>query len=451
MRRSDILKEMAKRLSARDDIDRLTRLLQEMPPADAGHVVAELPAEQAVEVLNRLPAEHAADILAEVEPELRQELLSRFEPDEIVDVVEEMESDEAADVLQDMEPQQAEEVLADLTPELRDDLRELVQYERDTAGGIMAKEFAAVPADVSAGEAIELLRQNFQEVEDLNVVFAVDHEGRLVGNCSLRDIVLADPSTPISALVERHEHWVQEHQDREEVAMYMLRHGLDAVPVVDAQHRVIGQITLDDAADVVEEEASEDLQRVSGIAGDEHPFSPFVASLARRVPWLLINIPLAMLAAGVARFFSDTITAVPRVVAYLPIIGGVAGNAAGQTIAVFVRGIATGEVEFHDIWRSTAGQAARGVAVGVILAAVLGMVAYIWEGTLTYVLVVGVALTLNCITACVVGSALPLLLRRLGWDPAMGSNLVTTSITDATGYAFLLGTMHLVWKMGLLR
>ncbi len=449
MRRSDVLKAMAQRLSERGDLERLSKVLAEMHPADAAEALAELPSDQAAEVFNKLPVDHAGDILAELDPELRADLLSRLEPDDIADVVEEMESDQAADVLQEMAPAQAEEILADLHPETQEELRELVQYDSDTAGGMMAKEFAAVPVHITAAEAIDLLRTSFRNVEDLNVVFAVDKENRLVGSCSLRDIVLADPDTPIAELVERHEHWVQEHQDQEEVAMYMLRHDLDAVPVVDAEHHIIGQITLDDAADVVEEEASEDMQRVSGITGDEHPFSPLLPSLMRRVPWLLISIPLAMLAATVARMFSDTISRVPTVVAYLPIIGGIAGNAAGQTVSVFVRAIATGEVEFKDIWRSILSQALRGIAAGIILGLAVGFVALMWEGNLAYIGVVALALTLNCVVACVVGATLPLILRRLGWDPAMGSNLVTTSITDATGYALLLGILSVAITAGL--
>lgn len=441
---------MARRLAERKEYERLAQVITDLPPADAAHALADLDTEALVKSFQLLPAGTAADILAELPDERRHDLLEKLAPQQIVEVMEEMPSDEATDVLQDMEPEEAEEVLAALEPETRAELAELAEYGEESAGGMMAKEFAALPAWATAADALEILRSSFQDVEDLNVVFAVDEENRLVGSCSLRDIVLASPDTPLAELVARHEHWVQSHQDQEEVAHYMRLHDLDAVPVVDEQGHVIGQITLDDAAEVMDEEAAEDLQRISGITGDERVFSPLLGSIVRRVPWLLINIPLALLAASVARVFSGTISAVPAVVAYLPIIGGIAGNAAGQTVSVFVRGLAVGEVTFADLWRSLISQARIGILVGLLLGLVVAVVAAVWEGSLPFVVVVAVALALNCLVACLVGAFLPLALRRVGWDPAMGANLVTTSITDATGYAFLLGIMAIALRAGLL-
>ncbi len=450
MRRSDILMAMAQRLAQREEFEKLAQILAELPPAAAAEALTRLSPEQSMKAFDHLPLDLAADILAELPEEYRRELLELLGPDRIAEVMEEMPSDEATDVLQDMEPEEAWEVLSGLDSQTRAELAELASYNEETAGGIMAKEFAALPASMTAGEAIDVLRRNFQDVQDLNVVFAVDDEGRLVGNCSLRDIVLASPDTPLAELVARHEHWVRENQDQEEVAHYMRQHDLDAVAVVDEQGHVIGQITLDDAAEVMDEEAAEDLKLISGITGDERVFSPLLGSIVRRVPWLLINIPLALLAATVARLFSGTISAVPAVVAYLPIIGGIAGNAAGQTVSVFVRGIAVGEVTFADLWRSLISQARIGIVAGLLLGLVVAVVAAAWEGSLPFVIVVAVALALNCLVACLVGAFLPLALRRVGWDPAMGANLVTTSITDATGYAFLLGIMTIALKAGLI-
>lgn len=449
MRKTDVLMSMAKRLVEREDYARAARTLAEMPPADAAQTLSGLGIEAMVKAFAHLETEPAADILAEMSDDLRTQLLDRLEPGQIAEVVEEMPSDEATDVLQDMEPEDAEEVMAGLEPETRAEIAELASYHEETAGGIMAKEFAAVPAWVSAAEATELLRRDFQEVEDLNTVYAVDEDERLVGSCSLRDLVMAAPETPVGDLVERHFHWVQQQQDQEEVAHYMRLHDLDAVAVVDEDGRVLGQVTLDDAAEVMDDEATEDLHRMSGMMADEPVFGSLTGSLARRLPWLLINLPLALVAASVARLFADTVSSVPAIVAYLPVIGGVAGNAAGQTVAVFVRGLAVGEVTFADMGRSLWGQSRIGIASGAALGLLVAVVAALWEKQPALVGVVGLALMLNCVMACFVGAFLPLTLRRLGWDPAMGANLVTTSITDASGYAFLLGTatvaVHLGW------
>ncbi len=448
MRKTDVLMSMTKRLVEREEYARAARTLEEMPPADGAQTLAGLGVEAMVEVFAQLEAEPAGDILAEMSDELRTRLLERLGPEQIAEVVEEMPSDEATDVLQDMEPQDAEEVMAGLEPETRADIAELAGYHEETAGGIMAKEFATVPAWVSAAQATEVLRREFQDVEDLNTVYAVDEEERLVGSCSLRDLVMAPPGTRVGDLVERHHHWVQEQQDQEEVAHYMRLHDLDAVAVVDDEGRVLGQVTLNDATDVMDEEATEDLHRVSGITADEPVFGPLRGSLARRLPWLLINLPLALVAASVARAFADTVSSVPAIVAYLPVIGGVAGNAAGQTVAVFVRGLAVGEVTFADMGRSLWGQSRIGITVGAALGLLVAVVAALWEKQPALIGVVGLALLLNCVMACFVGAFLPLVLRRLGWDPAMGANLVTTSITDASGYAFLLGTATLAVHLG---
>lgn len=448
MRKTDVIMSMAQRLAQRGEFERLARLLGEIPPADTAQVLADLPLDDAVKIFSHMATELAADVLAELPDDLRRQLLDRLEPEQIAQVVEEMPSDEATDVLQDMEPEDAREVMADLDPDTRADITELASYSEDTAGGIMAKEFAAVPASATAGLAIQLLRRNFRDVEDLNVVFAVDEEDRLVGSCSLRDLVLASPDTLVSDLVASHEHWVQSQQDQEEVAHYMRLHDLDAVPVVDEHRRILGQITLDDAAEVMDEEAAEDLQKITGITAEEPVFGPLLPSLVRRLPWLLINTPLALLAASVARAFGDTVATVPHLVAYLPVLGGIAGNAAGQTIAVFVRGLALGEVTFADMGRALFAQGRIGLIAGAILGTLMLGISSLWEGNLHLAAVVGVALMLNCLVACLVGAFLPLLLRRVGWDPAMGANLVTTSITDACGYALLLGIATMVLRYG---
>lgn len=441
---------MARRLAERKEYERLAQVITDLPPADAAHALADLDTEALVKSFQLLPAGTAADILAELPDERRHDLLEKLAPQQIVEVMEEMPSDEATDVLQDMEPEEAEEVLAALEPETRAELAELAEYGEESAGGMMAKEFAALPAWATAADALEILRSSFQDVEDLNVVFAVDEENRLVGSCSLRDIVLASPDTPLAELVARHEHWVQSHQDQEEVAHYMRLHDLDAVPVVDEQGHVIGQITLDDAAEVMDEEAAEDLQRITGITEQEQAFGPLVPSLRRRLPWLLLNIFTALVAASVLNLFEGTIAQAAVLAVFMPLVAGQGGNAGSQTLTVFIRSLAVGEIQFRDVRRALRRQVVIGIIAGVVVGSLVGLIAYAWKGIPALGAVVGAAMVLNLTNGCIIGSVVPLVLRRLGYDPAMGSGILVTAWTDASGYLFLFGLGTYALRAGLL-
>lgn len=439
------------RLLATGRTKRARALLARLDAHSGAQALAVLPPEDAARLVAGLAPDVAADFLGEMDDEPRARMLQHLEPAAVADVIEEMPSDEGADLLQDMPAADAQEVLAQVDQSTRSELEELTEYAEDSAGGIMAKEFAALPLSLSAHDALGLLRREFADVEQLNVVFALDEDGRLAGSMSLRDLVFADPDTPLTELVERHRHWVEETQDQEEVVHYMRRHDLDAVPVVDEAHRVVGQITLDDAAEVMDEEAAEDLAAMVGMGEDETVFGPLPASVRRRLPWLLINAPLALLAATIVSIYEDTISSAAVLVVFLPVIGGMAGNAAGQTLAVFIRGLAVGEVALADTWRAAARQLALALCLGVLLGVAVGGIAWWWRGSLVLGAVVAAALLLNCVTALLLGSLLPMLLERLGLDPAMGSNMVTTSITDATGYLYVLGLGTLVLRMGWLK
>ncbi len=451
MRKADVLKAMAKQLAAQRKLGQLARILAEMHPADAAMAVEELSHETAAELFHLLRPELAGEILAELSSDFRRQVLEHLEPGEIADYVEQMQSDEAADVIQDLQPDEAEEVLADLEPESRAELEELTAYEAESAGGMMAKEFAAVPADITAAEAIELLRTNFSDVEDLNVVFAVDDQNRLIGSCSLRDLVLAAPETPVRELVERHEHWVRENQDREEVARYMYRHNLDAVPVVDEQHRIVGQITLDDAAEALDEEAAEDMHLMAGLSEEERVFGPLGQSLRRRLPWLLFNILTALVAAAVLNFFQVTIAQAAVLAIFMPLVAGQGGNAGSQTLAVVIRGLAVGEVDTRDVLRTVRRMFVIGIIVGICVGSLVGTIAYLWKGSAALGGVVASAMVLNLTNGCVAGAIVPLALKRLGFDPAMGAGILVTCITDASGYLFLFGIGTWAIKTGLLQ
>lgn len=408
-----------KRLLREDDPTRAGAVLERLDAPTGAAALAAMPAADAATLLRQISEEHASEILGEMDDTPRGNVLSHLEADVVADLVRLMPSDDGADVLQDMPAEDAEQVLAHVDRSTRSELRELVSYGDDSAGGLMAKELAALPARLRAGEALEVLRRDFSDVEHLNVIFALDEEERLIGSLSLRDLVFAAPETPLTELVERHRHWAETHEDQEDVVHYMRRHDLDALPVVDDQHQLVGQITLDDAVEVMDEEAAEDLASMVGVSEEETVFGPLAASIRRRLPWLLVNVPLAMLAATIVSRYEDTVAKAAVLVVFLPIIGGMAGNAAGQTLAVFIRGLAVREVTTADTWRAAWRQLLLSWCLGLILAALVGGVAWWWRGSLVLAGVVGVAMLLNCMTALLLGGLLPMLFRRLGF-PGVG-------------------------------
>lgn len=427
----------------------LAQVLAEVLPADAARVLAELRDADAARIVQALNVDAAAEILSEMPDERREGLLRQLGADEITAIVSAMPSDDATDLLQDMDPGKAADVISDLPEEQREAVEDLFEYDESTAGGRMSAEAAAVPEGLSSGAALEYLRREASDVENLNVIYAVDDSGRLTGIVSLRDLVLASPDTPLRDLIARHMHWARTHLDQEDLANYMVAHDLDAVPVVDEQGTLLGQVTLDDAAEVILEEANEDIARLSGVTGHEAIFSPFWASVRRRLPWLMLNVPMATLASTMVHIFTHAIERVPGVVAFLPLVGGIAGNAGGQTVSVFVRGLALGEAAACDVWRSVARQAGIGALMGLILGVLVGAVESLWTRALVLSLIGGAAVMANCMTACAFGALLPFALRRVGFDPAMGANLVDTALTDATGYFYVLGfttlALYLHW------
>ncbi|MGD9497589.1 MAG: magnesium transporter [Armatimonadota bacterium] len=447
--RWDLLRELLAGPDAVAARAALVQALADAPPADGARVLTELRAADAAQALDELAPGIAAEIMAELPGDTREAVLRLLESADVAEIVGAMPSDEATDVLQDMDHEDAQEVISDLPPDLRQAVQDLFGYDETTAGGRMTTEAAAVRERLTAGRALEQLRREAADVENLNTVYVVDDQGRLRGIVSLRDLVLAHPDTPVRELTARHMHWAQTHLDQEELAHYMVAHDLDAVPIIDEDGALLGQVTLDDAAEVILEEATEDIVALSGVTGHEAIFSPFWASLRRRLPWLMLNVPMAALASTMVHIFTHAIERVPGVVAFLPLVGGIAGNASGQTVSVFVRGLALGEAKQSDVWRSVTRQAGLGAAMGFVLGVLVGSVESLWTRALILSVIGGAAVMANCMTACAFGALLPFTLRRIGFDPAMGANLVDTALTDATGYFYVLGfttlALHLHW------
>jgi magnesium transporter len=432
---------------------------------DVAHRIEDIPADEGAAVLENLPPEKAADVAEYLDPDTAGRILSEMEPSAAGAVVSDMEAAEASMVLAAMDPDDAVDVLEHVAEKLHDeivremdaedaeDVLALEQYPPDTAGGIMTTEVTALYEYLPVEDAIAQLRKLNEELEQMFYVYVIDRRGHLVGVLSMRDLILARPTTLLRDIMRPNVRSVPATMDQEAVARLMRRLGYLAMPVVDEKHRLAGLITFDDVADVLEEEATEDVQRMFGAGAEERLNSPWFFSFRKRIGWLLVNLVTAFMAAAVVGMFEGMIAKIAVLAIYMPVIAGMGGNASAQAMAVAVRGLALGKIDRRLLGRVMYRQFLVGLASGIIIGLVTGCVAWTFHndsspgapGAMLGV-VVALALIINHALACVTGAGIPFIMRSLGFDPAQSSTIFATTVTDVVGFFALLGLAALMLR-----
>jgi magnesium transporter len=431
------------------DAQALLRLLKDRHPADIADAIEPLPEEKKLRVFELLDPETAADVLVELNDPSREEILEETSPVRLAQIVAEMESDEVADLIADLPKETAAQVLRRMEREEVEEVTELLRFREDTAGGIMKRELLAIQDDATVAQAVLALQRLAQEeeVEDVHNVFVVDRNWRLVGVIPIRRLLLVDSSTPVRKAMDGDLIKVHTSMDQEEVARLFKKYDLISMPVVGDGDRLVGRITVDDIVDVVEEESIEDLMRMGGVNEDDRIFCPPSRSLRKRLPWLYINLGTALLAASVVALFQDAISKKALLAVFMPVVAGMGGNTGTQTLTLITRGIALGELSFENVRRALLKESvvalANGVAIGLIMA--LGI--YLWQGDWRLGAVLGMALILNMLLAGLVGTVIPVLLKRLGVDPAVASGIIVTTFTDAFGFLSFLGLATIAFHL----
>ena len=438
------LRERMKSLVNRDDVGVLEAFLAELHPSDIADVVESLGEDTRLEVLQTLPAELASETLAEMEEgEARAELLASLGPAEGAELLHELPDDDAADLIGELEPEDRDRILAELRPQEAGEIRDLLQYGEETAGGIMTTALVSVVGTVTAGEAIEAVRTQGREVEDFYTVFVVDGDSRLLGTVPLDDLILADTRKPVQRLVEPIVAWVTPDQDQEVVGHLIRRYDLVSIPVVAEDRTLLGRITFDDVIDVLEAESTEDLLLFSGVSDDEELRGSSKGAVVARLPWLLLNTLTASFAATVVWAFRDQIAAATLLAVVMPVVAGLGGNAGQQALAVTVRRLATtgGPLEGrgHVIGKEVLVALMNGGIIGAVVAAGAAGLADVTGADPRLGLVVLLAMWGNIAMAGFAGSFIPTFLARRGQDPAVASTVFLTALTDMTGFLLLLG------------
>jgi len=450
---ADELIDVAHDASAGDVATRI----EDMPAADGASVMSNISVERAAQVAEYLDPDTAGNILAEMDATLAASVITDMGAPEASLVLAAMDPDDRVDILDHLPQELHDQLVLELSPEDAAEVRDLEQYAPDSAGGIMTTQVTALAEGYNVEEAIAELRRISEELEQMFYVYVVDQRRHLVGVLSMRDLILAKPARRLNEIMRGNVASVPATMDQEEVARIMRRYGYLAMPVVDARNRLVGLITVDDVVDVLEEEATEDLQRLFGAGAEERLTSAWHFSFRKRVGWLIVNLGTAFLAAAVVGLFESTITKLAILAAYMPIVAGTGGNASAQAMSVSIRGISLGKVDRKLMLHVIRRELIVGLLTGLVIGTITAVIAFVFHAsemtgkqTLALGAVVFVALLTNHTLACVSGAGIPFVMKRLGFDPAQSATIFATTVTDVAGFFTLLGLAYLAmgWLTG---
>jgi magnesium transporter len=373
---------------------------------------------------------------AESHPE---RILENLNPEKRSEIVEELDYDDATDIISQLPEEQQNEILLELDEEDASTIRNLLNYAEDTAGGIMNTQVLKLNGKSSKKEALDEVIRQSEEMEEFYTINVIDDDNVLLGIVSLKDIIKAKNSIKVAELIQVDFVYVLADTDQEEVAKLISQYNLTSIPVVDEEMHLLGRITFDDVIDVLEEENTEDILKISGVSEDEELAGNWREAVKSRLPWLVLNLGTAFLAASVIRYFHGTIAQLGIIAGYMTMIAGMGGNAATQALAVTVRRISLNDLTDNQAYRTVLKEFTVGLINGAVIGAIVFAFAYLYDLNPLLGLVVFLAMTGNLIIAGVAGSAIPLVLKRVGIDPAVASSIIITTFTDVFGFLLLLG------------
>jgi len=437
------LTESIKELLSGGREERLGQVLEDAYPADIATALRELPLPERVHVFRLLPRAQAGAVLSELDDQTLLELVRALDEHEVSRILDRMPPDHVVEVVEELPKEQADKILDLMEEEKSEEVQELLEYPENTAGRLMSREFVAVHENATVAKAIEHIRKAATG-DDAFYLYVVDDHDHLVGLVPLHRLLTADPAMPVRAICTADVESVAADTDQEEVARLVQRYNVIEVPVVDDNHRLLGTISVDDVIDVIHEEATEDIQRLGGVAGDETVLDPPRAVFTTRLLWRLVNLGTAVLAASVIGLFEASIQALATLAIFMPIVASMGGIGTTQTATVVIRGIALGEMTAGVLRRVLRKELWLALMTGMANGLVLALIAYLWKGSWLLAVILGVALVFNMVVAAVVGTLVPIALRLFRVDPAIASGVIITTFTDVCGFFSFLGLATLM-------
>ena len=418
----------------------LRDILSTMNPADVAAVFDDMAESQLPLLFRLLPKELAAETFVEMEPEAQELLIRGFSDSELKEVIDELYVDDAVDIVEEMPANVVQRILAQAEPEMRKQINEILRYPEDSAGSIMTTEYVSLRPNMTVEEAILRIRRTGIDKETIYTCY-VTHGRKLIGMVTVKDLLLcSDDEATIESIMQEHVITVGTLDDQEQVAQMFTKYNFLALPVVDTENRLVGIVTFDDAMDVMEDETTEDMEKMAAMLPSEHPYmrsSPFEI-WKNRIPWLLLLMVSATLTGLVITSFENALGALPCLTAFIPMLMDTGGNSGSQACVTIIRGISLDEIEFRDIFKVIWKEIRVAVMAGVVLSvACFGKIMLIdhlllGSDSVTWMvaLVVSVSLALTVCIAKLVGSTLPLLAKRIGFDPAVMASPIITTIVD---------------------
>ena len=439
--------EMLAKLAAAGDAKGLETYVDHIGPSEAFRAILRLAPDEREKVLTTLSPEEAADLIEEIPDEHASDLIEQLPAREAASILSEMDVEDQVDVIADMHETDAEAILAEMAPEDAADVRRLIRYAPDVAGGLMSTDFLAYRETMLVGDVIEDLSKRADEREEAEHeahVYVVSAAGKLIGVLDLRDLVLARRTTPLAAILKS-SLFVRAEASLDELETFFERHPFHAVPVVDDHQGLVGVVGRDEVSEAVANRAEAEYAKSKGIiGGDEICSLPVLTRSRRRLSWLSLNIVLNIIAASVIALYFDTLSAAIALAVFLPIVSDMSGCSGNQAVAVSMRELSLGIVKPFEVVRVWIQEIQVGVLNGVALGILLGFAAWLWKGNLWLGVVVGGALAINTIVAVSLGGTVPLLLKRIGVDPAVASGPILTTVTDMCGFFLVLSLATLV-------
>jgi magnesium transporter len=433
-------------LSEIADLNQLKLELNRLPPVDAGDYIAELPPERraiAFRLLNKGPA---IDVFEYLPQDVQEELIGSLHDTQVCHLVEEMSPDDRAELFDELPAGIVKRLLQQLSSEERLATAQILGYPEGTAGRVMTTEYVRLPEGLTVGEALSRIRLRDEDKETIYYAYVTDNNRKLVRVVSLRQLLFTIPTVQIRDIGSDRVIKARTEMPQEEVAQLMKRYDLIALPVVDREDRLVGIITIDDVVDILEEEATEDIQRLAGVSGgDEAALSPPLVTIRKRLPWLIGNIGLYVGAASAIAPFQGTIASVPVLAVIMPILSNASGNVGIQALSVTVRGLGVGEVTPEDTFLILRKEILAGLATAVALGLALCVLSLIWSTPQErwVALVAGTVMAINVLLAATVGTLLPMGLKRLNLDPALISGPLLTTMLDAVGFLTFLSLISI--------
>lgn len=416
--------------------DQVKEYLHSMKSEDIVRSISRLERKKQLQLLTLLSPEDAADLLEEIPEYHAADIMEDMEVAQAAAIFNELDSDNRADLFTQMEEEDAQAILSQMEPEEAESVRMLIKYDANTAGGMMITEFLSFDENVTVGYVVNQLRNNADEYEDYNLQYIyVTSRGQLKGVLQMRDLLLSNTTTRLEKILLRDVISVRDTESLRELISFFNDHNFYGVPVIDQNGVLIGVVLRRDVLEAETEMASIELLSTQGIVGGEELRTmPILLRTRRRLSWLSVNILLNVLAASVIAFYQDILSSVIALAVFLPIISDMSGCSGNQAVAVSLRELSLGVVRPFEVVRVWIQEVSVGLLNGLVLGLLIGAVAYLWKGSIILGLIVGGALMFNTIVAVSIGGTIPLLLRRVGVDPALASGPILTTITDMFGF-----------------